>query len=159
MLCTQCCCCLKVSLTPPCWWRRVCWALMLVVLWTSAGGRWMAEFSQNRLFSACFPYSLDTKVCHVAWRHWDTTLGIRMFSSCFSCRVAGRTPVSPSTGQCVMYLTQSTVTSLVPLQTELFFNGLCTFHKAQCPAVSMCLPVCTGRKYWCWLIDLVCSHG
>lgn len=25
--------------------ERECWALMLVVPWTSAGGRWMAEFS------------------------------------------------------------------------------------------------------------------
>lgn len=59
--------------------------------------------------------------------------------------------------QCVTYLTQSTVTSLVPLQAELSFNGLFTFPKGLCPVGSVCLSVCTGRKSWCWLTDLVCS--
>lgn len=43
--------------------------------------------------------------------------------------------------QCVTHLTQSTVTSLVPLQTELSFNELFTFLKALCPVVSMCMSV------------------
>lgn len=49
-----------------------CWGLVLVVPWTSAGGRWVAESSQNPLFSTCLPYnSLNTEVhqCLVAMGH------------------------------------------------------------------------------------------
>lgn len=155
MLCTQCCCCcLQVSLTPPCWWRKESAGLSW---WWCRGPQQVADgwlFSWSHLFSTCFPYNLDTKVHHVAWQHWDTILGIRMFSSCFSCRAAGRTPVpghrsvchTPDTEHCDLP---------VPLQTELFFNGLFTFPKAQCPVVSMFVSVCTGRKCCCWLTDLV----
>lgn len=33
-----------------------------------------------------------------------------------------------------------------------------SFLKVQYPVVLMYLPVCNGRKYWCWLAGLMCSR-